>query len=348
MDRWIALDAVKGVGVISMTLTHSLCWYFVYPFLRLPSMGSSWFDILFLTGGVFIMGLVFAAGSSLRLSWQQYIDVDSGRIVDHTNQLAKKVATRSLQLFIMATVINIMVWDWEAAWYWNVLHFIALAQIVIYGAARLGGTRLLALLALCSGVSSFWYRELQILGSQGVVGEILIGDLTSLHIWPLLPWLCIPVIGYLIAHYRDTFTARGSRTLMATIGATLLGVALTAGLYAIPIGYSFGKIWDYAVQPPLAFLLAAIGVYILLLNFMDRIPHYGGLLAWIPLLGRNVTYLYAVHLLVGFWYYIYVLNSESVSVHFFWLGLGVQFLTYGVVLVITPRIRKVINRKGSA
>lgn len=339
MERWIALDAVKGVGLIAMTLTHSLSWYFVYPQLRLSSEATGWFDVAFIAGGVFIMGLVFAAGSSVRLSWQSYIDTHTGRVSDAANQLARKVLLRSLQLWLVGTLINILVWGWYAAWYWNVLHFIALAQIVLYLAARFGGTFLIGLLALGSGLASFWYQELQTLGSYGLLGEVFIGDITSPHIWPLLPWLCVPALGYLVGHYQHLLTAPTLRRPVTVAGVVLVGGAVLAGLFAIPIGYTFEYIWDYATQPPLVFLIAATGVYLLLLRTLAGISSNGRWLTWLPLLGRHITFLYVVHLLVGFWFFADLLAAVQQPIIFFWLGVGVQFFCYGLVVAIYFRYR---------
>jgi uncharacterized membrane protein len=344
MERWRALDAVKGVGLIAMTVTHSLAWFYIYPTNRLSEGAAQWFDVWFLIGGILIMSLVFAAGCSLRFSWRAYLHERTGHVVDPSWCLAFNVCRRSFALLVVATVINVVVWGWDTAWYWNILHFIALAQIVLYVLARIGGTSLVVAMATVSLSSSFWYQSMQSLGAQGWWGEIIFGDLSSPHIWPLLPWFYVPAFGFVLAGFWAGQKTLRALVATASCGALLLTIALAQGVLNMPLGYTFSQIWDYAIQPPLMFIVAATGMYLLLLSGLSVLDQYTSISRILAVLGRHITYIYATQLWVGFWFYVEFLNSTDRAPVYFWLGLLVQVVGFALVILLIPQLTSIYRR----
>jgi hypothetical protein len=239
--------------------------------------------------GVFPLTLPLLAGASLRLRSPDTRGVSSGW---------------SLSCALLAVVgyaMNVLVGGWNVLWAWNVLPLIAISFLVIgllsaarsvWPVAAFG----LGVLALSDPLRTWWPPE-----GRGPLTRVLLGDPTSWHAWPVVPWSATVAFGVVLA---EAYLRRRSRGDFVA-GCIAAGACLTAlgalGAHVLPRFDPRNLIGAQMMQPPAVAVIGMLGVGLLLVAALTsweehlRFARFGV----VHCFSAGILWIYVIHMIVG-------------------------------------------------
>ncbi len=337
--RWEFLDIMKGVGLLAMITVHCLVWWYVYPVNRIEQIDTSIFLAGYIGIGLLVLWLPVSAGAAFFLANKNFLNTNFTLVTTKVRFLSS-VLKRAVLIALVGFLLNFLAWGYEATFLWNVLQFYALSIILIAVTHSFFSLREVWLAGILSffvfTTTAFW----QSLFGPSKLKTVLIGDLTQMDIWPLLPWFYLIVIGYAIGYLflqRDVEQVY-TITLLTGMAGCVLG--LLGGGFRISIDYSFATIWDMSIQPPVFTMIGMVGLSLFVLGMVGRFleARRSIITHWLSTLGKAVAIVYVAHMIFGFAYFNNL--SETVDISYFVLGYILQMIQATVLAYLYVVTRK--------
>lgn len=328
-ERWVTLDILKGIGVIGMIIIHCLVWWYVYPVNRMwYTAMHELFPILFFTLGSLVLFIPIASGAALRFSFEKGWDWQRQKLAIGSKPYVSTIIQRGVLLAALGFLMNLLAWGVEDLLTWNVLQFYALAIFVISIILKILSISWLIVLGLISYVSIIFIEYIQAFFPPHFITTILVGNIDKSDIWPLLPWIYLPILGLIIAHfYIKTESKYHFRIASLLIGLIAFGISVVFLLRnPLVLTYSFNTIWDIAIQPPFFFLTGMVAVFLIAtaaLDFARTVCNLSYIAHPFIVIGRQILIIYILHMITAFWYFSKVVTQETSS-FYFWVGLLLQ------------------------
>lgn len=324
--RLKSIDFLRGLIMVIMALDHVRDFITGIPFdpLDLSNTDNAFFATRWITH--FCAPLfVLLAGVSVGLMAER----------KNKKEIAKFLLSRGLWLiFIEVTVVSF-------AWYFTfegfgpflqVIFVIGLSMLILAALIWLPGVAILIISILIitghnlldygifpaetfSKPVPFWHM----LHVRGFTRDL---GLPSLMMYPILPWIAVMPLGYLLAKlYTKEAAARQRSLLYIGLGAIALFILLRAiNIYGDPQPWSVQNttvftIWSFIntqkYPPSLLFLLMTLGPGLIVLSFAERWK--GRFFEWMVIFGRVPFFYYVIHL-----YLIHLLTLAAAELQ----GLG--------------------------
>ena len=255
------------------------------------------------------------------LSYRLWLD---GQLARGASDALIRVRTIRRGLFLIGAGIlfNVLVWMPQDVFNWDVLTFIGFGYLMLEWARRMSllvCTWACAVLLAISPAArvavdyaSFWtagYFE-----HDATLSDVLSGLLVSGY-FPLLPWLCYPLLGFLVASvlFSHDRTSRREISWCAKLGALLLAASLTAlaleSLWPALLeglgGRWLGGWTNYPATPE--FVSGTLGIALLFFaaayRWLDSpdAQAWPRLELWIGRYSRHAFTLYVLHHIVHLW-----------------------------------------------
>lgn len=304
------------------------------------------------------------------LSYRLWLD---GQLARGASDALIRVRTIRRGLFLIGAGIlfNVLVWMPQDIFNWDVLTFIGFGYLMLEWARRMS---LLVCSWACAVVfaispaarvavdyASFWtanYFE-----HDATLSDVLSGLLASAY-FPLLPWLCYPLLGFIVGSVlfsHETRSRRGS-AWCAKLGALLLAASLTAlaleslwpALLEGPCGRWLGGWTNYPATPE--FVSGTLGVALLFFaaayRWLDSpdAQAWPRLELWIGRYSRHAFTLYVLHHIVHLWPLWWLAAARGEETTQYWqqalspwpsLALAVVFLALTAPLLAWMERRRV-------
>ncbi len=337
--RWEFLDIMKGVGLLAMITVHCLVWWYVYPVNRIEQIDTSIFLAGYIGIGLLVLWLPVSAGAAFFLANKNFLNTDF-MLVTTKGRYLSSVLKRAVLIALVGFILNFLAWGYEATFLWNVLQFYALSIIliaVIHSFFSLRGVWLVGMLSfLIFTTTAFW----QSLFGPSKLKTVLIGDLTQMDIWPLLPWFYIVVIGYAIGYFFVRREVESVYKMALRTGLAGFVVGLLGGGFRVSMDYSFATIWDMSIQPPVFTMIGMVGLSLFVLGIVGRFleARRSTITHWLSTLGKAVAVVYVAHMIFGFAYFDNL--SEVVGQSYFVLGYILQIIQATVLAYLYVVVRK--------
>ncbi len=287
IEAWPEMDILRGLGVLSMVLFHSISWLWTVdatnkmaPFAEgILIRNGIWF-------GIPALWLPIVAGSSLAIRNQK--EKNSGFLGLPS---PTEIILLGILFFSLATLGNLLLWSDHSVWRWDILHFVA-SCFLIYGIldhCSLRGLLIpLALLAMMLG-SPVWdpWRFIGV---------------TPPEVWPLTPWFAIFVLGVELAKYRPLWRV-GKRWWIPFLAggvAALLGILTPSGREWILTAHPFRTA---LYLPPTEIFISLMGLYVLTLitieRFFVRFPKRRGVPPSLAKISGAALWIFILHMVIG-------------------------------------------------
>lgn len=320
--EWIGLDLVKAVGVAVILFVHphflliSKKYAIVSPNSTLVELTR---DMMFL--GTFIMLLPIMAGCALRATITQHIRTD-GSI--NSSSFMRSVFWTAIIMSSLGFLMNAITWG---AWYtfsWNMLQMVSVAYLVVAIVVLRFGV--LGVLILAIAILFFAQPLVSVLRpySENYFVGILVGNNTRFIFWPILPWVSLPAIGFVVAHLFLQYR-RDKRFLILSlaVGLSFVVIAIIRGEFTAELNNRY--VWSQLMHQPLLWeVLGGVGLFLMLICLAEvcsakiTLSRYGvvnsfskGIL-WIYIMQMVVSYNLAPLVIDGFDFY-QRLEMENVS-----------------------------------
>jgi len=193
--RWVALDELRGVAVVSMVLAPLLLFTSVPFWVKHASSGLYLADLV-------LPVFLFSMGAGYRMSFERRRGVESAA------QLCRSYLLRNGILMLFGALGEIAVYH-EMRWHWSVLEEIGLAGMVVFPmlflSAKMRATLAIALPFLWQAMVSLGYKPVALRYDLG-------GPVAT------LAWCSIVLAGTLAADARDK-ECEGRLLVKMVIGA---------------------------------------------------------------------------------------------------------------------------------
>ena len=342
-DRWYALDVLKGIGLLSMITLHVFTYWwldphsaYAFPVTRLSETGANWFPAFFWIACILTVFLPIAAGAAFRYFLAPALTASGALSPEHPRGRLRTTVRRAVLIAGLGFLMNVLAWGPHALVSWNVLQYYAVLIVLTTLILRFGSLRWLWGLGLTSLIVAFLAAPIQAFLPDGYLSAILIGDPTTGHIWPILPWLFIFIAGFFIAHLRLTQPHRTTARSLALAAVPLLLVG-TLG-FLLP-GYATldltdENIWDIASRPPTLIVLGVLGGFLLTLAALTSLEALRRPTKPLAILSHGILPVYLIHQVAAARVHDHVLDAHTSQI-FLLLGLLLQYaiaftVAYGV------------------
>lgn len=332
--RWYALDVLKGIGIVSMITLHVFTYWwldphsaYAFPVTRLSEASANWFPAFFWAACILTVFLPIAAGAAFRYFLDPALSTSGTLSPEHPRGRLRTIVRRALFIAGLGFLMNVLAWGPHALLSWNVLQYYAALIVLTTLILRFGSIRWLWGLGLISLGVAFLAAPIQALLPAGYLSAILIGDPTSNHIWPILPWLFIFIAGFFFSHLRLT-QPHLSSTRSLIIAAVPLLLVGTLG-FLLP-GYATlemteESIWNIASRPPTLIVLGVLGGFLLTLAALTQLGPLRLLTHPFVVLSHSILPVYLVHQVAAARVHEQVLDAQT-NQGFLVLGLLIQYV----------------------
>lgn len=329
--RWQALDLFKVIAMFLLVLVHCLIWLVTAGTDRQIGTNDPLWSFLvsdfFTYFGMIPMSLPITIGLSFRFMLNKYWE-------NFENLSWMSVLKRSLVLFFLGTLANVMAWGWDEIWVWDILQFAAVSLIFVIFVLKYFNPKTLYTLGLVVLFGSQYLRDTILVKPEFYSNKffiIILGDFEGDHFWPLFPWVFYVILGVFISSLFIKHGDRISNWLIASASATLM--ALSGLGLSINMQIDLKDIWGPNFMLPSAYTVLAIGSYaILLLGLLMKIKINSLVLKSIILrLSNQITLFFVVHLIVGANVTILLKQYFALSLPLligFWLALSLLVFSF--------------------
>jgi uncharacterized membrane protein len=330
--RLTSLDITRGLIVALMALDHVRIFFAEAQFdpVDLSQTTSAYFFTRLVTH-LCAPGFFFIAGFGAALSELSGLP---------KSKLATFLVTRGLWLIALDLTVMGVAWSFGfSGWFWfgvlwglgaamlamAVLIFVPkLALLVVAALAIAFQDQWLALVSAQGG--SFW----ALLATGGVWGAPLVGP--KIVLYPLLPWLCLMVLGYALTPHLMRDGAPRPQRLMA-LGIAMLGAFAACRLLGFGGGspesgdralLAFLNVEKY--PPSLQFSLLTLGVLLAVFGLLAHAERNGAKLSFLhplEMFGRTPFFFYVIH--------VFLIHGAALACayafgwptdYLFWSGIG--------------------------
>ncbi|HID62247.1 MAG TPA: DUF1624 domain-containing protein [Anaerolineae bacterium] len=339
MRRLKFIDALRGLAVVGMLMIHLFEWW-----LRPSAKRTDLFAWLYFISKIVAPIFLMLVGVSLVLKIGQ---------TTPSPRSYRAVVGRGVKILLTGYVFNLAVWAsvWglEEILVWDILQLIGVAillcLVLLVTVPPIG--RLLLALALI-GLSSF-LTERHLAFLPDYLAGIIAGTAPVIY-FPLVPWLCYPLLGTVLGEGLVGARADGRQKRLWAICAILALALIVVGLAGKPYALPFDpqSLWETEFShPPLTQISFALGAVLLLFAGLgwlyQRARGYLGFLEPLELMGRNALFIYILHHLIGYdgFYLLKRQNAFSFTASGFMVVLG-----YGLIYLLLhsqPRLMKRIH-----
>jgi len=317
-----------------MIIVHNVIWWLSYHPEQIAPAMDTWFWIIQYIS-YFILLIPVTAGAALFFYFRQH-NTDK-----HLPKFSA-VLIRAVVLCVIGFTMNVLAFGSAALWNWNVVQFFSLSMLVTYAVLRFGYHWQL----FCLGAGALFFapalREYFIGYTDNYIVAIIIGEPSSTHLWPFLPWFAVIVLGFWLAKisYGKPNQTRIASSLVA-IGAGCMLLSAIAGKLLLEI--DFTNLWGERVfQPPTGRMIGTIGVGLVSFGIVQlffrniKSVQYGIITAF----SFGLLYIYVFHMIVGHRTQQLLLQTNDAMI-WLWVSIALQILmAYGVgVLVLYGRYR---------
>lgn len=272
------------------------------------------------------------------LSYRLWLDAQHARGVSEA-LITLRTVRRGMFLFGAGFAFNVLAWLPEDVFNWDVLTFLGVGYVTLEWARRMRPGVVACACAVIFFVSpaarvavdypSFWSS-----GSFDpdlTLSDVLSGFLVT-GFFPLLPWLCYPLLGFLVASelFAAPITRRRDSTWCAQLGAGLLAASLGAlalravwpALSSGAAGRWFGGWSNYPATPE--FVSGTLGVALLYFAATHRWLDAPAATPWprleavAGLYSRHAFTLYVLHHVVHLWPLWWLAHSRGEASTAYW------------------------------
>ena len=317
--RLKSIDLVRCTAIVVMVVVHFVeNLSGVVP--TISGFGAPWFALL--------------SGLSYRL----WLDAQHARGVDDA-LITLRAVRRGLFLFGAGFVFNVVVWMPADTFNWDVLTFLGVGYLALEWARRVRPSVVACACGVIFALSpaarvaidyeSFWSS-----GSYDpdfTLSDVLSGFFAAGY-FPLFPWLCYPLLGFLVAGelFAASATRRRSWVWCAGLGAVLLAASLGAlalrglvpALTSGVAGLWLGGWTNYPATPE--FVCGTLGVALLYFALAQRWLDAPGAKPWprleavTGLYSRHAFTLYVLHHVVHLWPLWWLAHSRGEETTAYW------------------------------
>lgn len=309
------------------------------------------------------------------LSYRLWLDAQRARGASEA-LIGVRTVRRGLFLFGVGLVFNVLVWLPEDVFNWDVLTFLGVGYLTLEWARRMQPSVVAwacAVIFFLSPVAralvdypAFWSSNS--FDPDFTLSDVLSGFLATGY-FPLFPWLCYPLVGFLVAGelFAEHPARRRSLGWCAKLGASLLGASLAAlavravwpGLGSGSAGRWLGGWTNYPATPE--FVCGTLGVALLFFAIAHRWLDAPGarpqprLEAVTGLYSRHAFTLYVLHHIVHLWPLWLLALARGEASTAYWqkaldagpaLGLALAFLALCGPLLVWMERRRVRGIEG--
>ncbi len=303
--RVLLLDITRGLIVAIMALDHARIYFANAQFdpVDLSQTDAAWFFTRLVTH-LCAPGFFFIAGFGASMS-----ELGGTK----KSALAGFLVTRGIWLIALDLTVMGIAWSFGfSGWFWfGVLWGLGASMVAL--AALIFAPRIILLIAAIAAMvlQDQWLGLLPsqdgelwaLIGTGGVWAAPVVGP--KIVLYPLLPWLCIMMLGYASAPFllRDG-KPRGALTLI--VGAVLLALFITARVLGVGGGIApddpqqvlaFLNVEKY--PPSLQFSLLTLGVLLIFFGVVGTIEAHGRtmrLMQPFKVYGRAPFFFYILHI----------------------------------------------------
>ncbi len=327
-----------------MVAAHSITWWFIYPTYRLPVGSETAFSVAFIIFGALVMFLPVAGGIALWYMSRKAYDASTRSFAIWRSGFALTMIVRAAILATLGTVMTVVTWGPSYAGAWNVLQFYALSLVCLTITLGIGGVRAVWALGIFSFITAWFVLDIQLFLAPTFVSNILFGNPSSIHIWPLFPWLYIIVIGFAVAELYNWAQRNALVTQLLWWWASLgiLTLVLIIFTYELPAPQlQASGIWDFSARPPVLLIIAMISVFFITLPLIEwsqkkihQLP-----ITIFEAIGYAVLPVYLLHMPSAFRYFNGFAKDKDSHI---WLGIGflLQLLLVCLVTICLTYYRK--------
>ncbi len=288
-------DLLKFFCVFFMVFNHCILWFlwFSGPLNDSNFFYSAFKKFLFL--GWFSYSIPAIAGFSLRDYFQNYWRDNS-----FSSLPMGKITGASAVICLLGFFTNYMIYNWNAAFMWDVLQFLAFSFVTIAFLTKVTPSYYIYLIGLLVLFSTEWLRCALPIQSQNYFVIMLIGDPNGNNFWPLFPWFSIVVFGFWLGDCYLKYSSRQTNLLFAYVAIIFMAVAwyrdeLVPGLTE---SFSFGAA---LFQAPVGMVFAVMGFFCFLalcslfLSQRLKVKKYG----LIKSFSKGILWIYILQMIIG-------------------------------------------------